>query len=131
MYELLRGTTPFDKQRLAKAAFEEVRRILREEDPPRLSTRLSTLGNSLATISASRGSDPKRLGQLMRGELDWIAMKALEKDRDRRYGTPSDLARDVERYLADQPVEACPPARSYRFRKMGRRNKAQMTKAAG
>jgi WD40 repeat protein/tetratricopeptide (TPR) repeat protein len=130
LYELLTGTTPFDKQRLAKAAFDEVRRILREEEPPRLSTRLSTVGKTLVTISANRGSDPKRLGQLMRGELDWIAMKALEKDRDRRYGTPNDLARDVDRYLADQPVEACPPARLCRFRKMVRRNKAAIMTAA-
>jgi serine/threonine protein kinase len=130
LYELLTGTTPFDKQRLATAAFDEVRRIIREEEPPRPSTRLSTLGATLATVSAQRQSDPKKLGTIVRGELDWIVMKALEKDRARRYETASGLAKDVERYLSDQPVEACPPTRMYRMRKFARRNKAAMTTVA-
>src|SRR5205823_8728947 len=109
LYELLTGTTPFDKQRLAKAAHDEVRRIIREEEPPRPSTRISTLGQTLATVSAQRQTDPNKLGAIVRGELDWIVMRALEKDRMRRYGTANGLARDIERYLADEPVEACPP----------------------
>src|SRR5262249_48690479 len=123
LYELLTGTTPFDRERLAKAAYDEVRRIIREEEPPRPSTRLSTLGETIVTISAQRQTDPKKLGQTIRGELDWIVMKALEKDRKRRYETANGLARDVERYLADQPVEACPPSKTYRLRKFARRNK--------
>src|SRR3954447_23423074 len=81
LYEMLTGTTPFDSESLKRAAFDEMRRIIREHEPPKPSTRLSSLGETLTTISANRGSDPRRLGQLMRGELDWIAMKALEKDR--------------------------------------------------
>jgi hypothetical protein len=129
LYELLTGTTPFDKQRLAKAAYEEVRRIIREEEPPRPSTRLSAMGEALTTVSASRDTDPKKLGQTVRGELDWIVMRALEKDRARRYETANGLARDVQRYLADQPVEACPPSRLYRFRKFARRNKSVIATA--
>src|SRR5688572_8539670 len=124
LYELLTGTTPFDKQRLATAAYDEVRRIIREEEPPAPSTRLSTLGETLGTVSAQRGMDARHLGQLVRGELDWIVMRALEKDRTRRYETANGLARDVERYLSDEPVEACPPSTVYRLRKFARRNKA-------
>lgn len=130
LYELLTGTTPFDKTRLAKAAQDEIRRIIREEEPPRPSTRLSTLGGTLATVSARRRVEAKRLGQLVHGELDWIVMKALEKERARRYETASAMARDVERYLTDQPVEACPPSRLYRLRKFGRRNKTAIATAA-
>ncbi len=101
LYELLTGTTPLEKERLAKAAFDEVRRIIREEEPPRPSTRVSTLGETLASVSAQRRTEPKRLGQMFRGELDWIVMRALEKDRSRRYETAVGLAQDVERYLAD------------------------------
>lgn len=130
LYELLTGTTPFEKDRLAKAAYDEVRRIIREEDPPRPSTRLSALGDAAATtVSAHRQMDPKRLGQLVHGELDWIVMKALEKDRERRYQTANGFARDLERYLADQPVEASPPSQLYRFRKFARRNKTALTTA--
>jgi len=130
LYELLTGTTPFDKQRLAKAAYDEVRRIIREEEPPRPSTRISTLGETLASVSAHRHMDPKRLGQTVRGELDWIVMRALEKDRARRYPTAIGLAQDVERYLADRAVEACPPSRTYRLRKFARRHRAAMATAA-
>jgi serine/threonine protein kinase len=131
LYELLTGTTPFDKQRLAKAAYDEVRRIIREEEPPRPSTRLSTLmGETVTQVSAQRAMDPKKLGQTIRGELDWIVMKALEKDRTRRYETTNGLARDIECYLADQPVEACPPSRVYRLRKLAQRNKAAIATAA-
>ena len=91
LYELLTGTTPFDKQRLGKAAYDEVRRIIREEEPPRPSTRISTLGDTLTAVSAQRQTDPRKLGTIVRGELDWIVMRALEKDRDRRYETAERL----------------------------------------
>jgi serine/threonine protein kinase/tetratricopeptide (TPR) repeat protein len=130
LYELLTGTTPFDKERLKRAAFDEIRRIIREEEPPRPSTRISTLGNTLTAVSANRQTDPRRLRQAVRGELDWIVMRCLEKDRGRRYETASNLARDVERFLADQPVEACPPSRTYRLRKFARRNKGALTAAS-
>ncbi|HEY7154252.1 MAG TPA: tetratricopeptide repeat protein [Gemmataceae bacterium] len=130
LYELLTGTTPFDKQRLATAALDEVRRIIREEEPPRPSTRLSTLGATLATVSSQRQTDPGKLGTIVRGELDWIVMKALEKDRSRRYETANGLAMDVQRYLADETVQACPPSAGYRLRKFARRNKAAVAVAA-
>jgi WD40 repeat protein/serine/threonine protein kinase len=144
LYELLTGTTPFTKERFKQAAFDEIRRIIREEEPPRPSTRLSELGqvgrfskpsneltptSSLASISAERQTEPAKLTKLVRGELDWIVMKALEKDRNRRYETANDFAMDVQRYLADEPVEACPPSAAYRFRKFARRNKAAMIAA--
>src|SRR6185503_2974563 len=87
LYELLTGTTPLDKDRLSRVGYDELRRILREEEPPRPSTRISTLGAAAATVSASRGSEPRKLSALVRGELDWIVMKCLEKDRNRRYET--------------------------------------------
>ncbi len=124
LYELLAGVTPFDRERMRTAGYDEMRRIIREEDPPSPSTRLSTLGRTAATVSAQRQSDPKRLGRLLRGELDWIVMKALDKDRNRRYETANELARDVDRYLNDEPVAACPPSTWYRFRKFTRRHKA-------
>jgi serine/threonine protein kinase/tetratricopeptide (TPR) repeat protein len=123
LYELLTGTTPLDKERLKQAAFDEVRRIIRDEEPPRPSTRLSTMGEQAKTVSAQRKSDPKQLGRLVRGELDWIVMKALEKQRARRYETANGLARDIERYLKDEPVEACPPSTAYRLRKLARRHR--------
>ena len=124
LYELLTATTPFDKERLGTAGYDEVRRIIRDEEPAKPSTRISTLGLAAATVSANRGSDPRRLKRLVRGELDWVVMKALEKDRNRRYETASAFAADVQRYLDDQPVEACPPSALYRFRKFARRNRA-------
>jgi serine/threonine protein kinase len=162
LYELLIGTTPFDKDRLHSASYDELRRIIREEEPPRPSARLSSLsrsgepsrtnknslplggreqtstGNSTlpgtdaqrgrravdaTTIAAHRRTDPRRLQQTVRGELDWIVMKCLEKDRNRRYETPNSLARDIERYLHDEPVQACPPSATYRLKKFVRRNK--------
>jgi WD40 repeat protein/serine/threonine protein kinase/Tfp pilus assembly protein PilF len=125
LYELLTGTTPFDRERLKDASYDEIRRIIREEEPPRPSTRLSTLGQAAATtVSTQRQSDPKRLSQLVRGELDWIVMKALEKDRNRRYETANAFVADVQRYLHDEPVQACPPSAGYRLRKLVRRNRA-------
>jgi eukaryotic-like serine/threonine-protein kinase len=123
LYELITGTTPFDKQRLNQAAFDEIRRIIREEEPPRPSTRISTLGVTLTDISAKRKTDPSRLSKVVRGELDWIVMKCLEKDRARRYETVNGLARDVQRYLNDELVEARPPSALYRLRKFTRRNR--------
>jgi serine/threonine protein kinase/Flp pilus assembly protein TadD len=131
LYELLTGTTPFDKERLRTVGYDEMRRILREEEAARPSMRVSTLGQAAATVSANRKSDPKRLSELCRGELDWIVMKALEKDRNRRYETSNSLARDLQRYLADEPVEACPPSVVYRLRKLARRHKQALAAAIG
>src|SRR5262249_46017662 len=110
-YELLTGTTPFPRDRFRGASYDEVLRIIREDEPPRPSTRLSTLEpTALTTAAGCRGVAPRQLVHAVRGELDWIVMKALEKDRTRRYETAAGLAWDVERYLADEPVEACPPS---------------------
>jgi eukaryotic-like serine/threonine-protein kinase len=130
LYELLTGTTPFDRGRLGGVAFEEVRRIIRDEDPPKPSTRISTLGAALAEVSARRATEPRRLRQLVRGELDWIVMRALEKDRNRRYESANGLVLDVQRYLANEAVHACPPSTSYRFRKYARRNRVTLLTAA-
>ena len=124
LYELLTGTTPFDKKRLKELGYDELRRVIREEEPPRPSTRMSTLGQAATLLSMQRKSDPKRLSQLFRGELDWIVMKALEKDRNHRYETASAFAADVQRYLHDEPVLACPPSSLYRFRKLLRQHRA-------
>src|SRR5262249_41730194 len=97
---------------------------------PRPSTRLSMLGQTLATVSAQRRTDPRRLGQIVRGELDWIVMKSLEKDRSRRYETASAIAADIERYLQDKPVEACPPSAAYRLHKLARRHRSGLAVAA-
>ena len=130
LYELLTGTTPFDRQRLQKAAFDEVRRILREEEPPKPSTRLTTLGENLSAVSARRKTEPNKLSALVKGDLDWIVMKALEKDRNRRYETASAFAADVRRYLGEEPIEARPPSALYRFGKMARRNRVALATAA-
>ncbi|MBA3485388.1 MAG: protein kinase [Pirellulales bacterium] len=122
LYELLTGSTPFARKRLRSAAFDEMLRIIREEDPPKPSTRLSTTG-TLASIAANRGSQPNKLSGLVRGELDWVVMKALEKDRNRRYETAISFAADIQRYLDDEAVQACPPSAMYRCRKFARRNK--------
>ena len=127
LYELLTGTTPFDQDTFRTAALDEVRRIIREDEPPKPSTRLSALGATLTTVSANRQTDARKLNRSLRGELDWIVMKALEKDRRRRYETASGLARDVERYLAGDPVEAGPPSGWYRLRKFVRRNRVVLT----
>jgi serine/threonine protein kinase/Tfp pilus assembly protein PilF len=129
LYELLTGTTPFDKTRLKDASYDEIRRIIREEEPPRPSTRLAESKDTLPSISAQRHTEPAKLTKLVRGELDWIVMKALEKDRNRRYETASAFAADVQRYLNDEPVLACPPSLSYRLRKFARRNKTALAMA--
>jgi WD40 repeat protein/serine/threonine protein kinase len=131
LYELLTGSPPLDGKRLRQAALDEVVRLIREEEPPRPSTRLSGSGEQVATISGQRRMEPAKLARLMRGELDWIVMRALEKDRNRRYETASGLARDVERYLHDEPVEACPPSISYRLRKIARKYRMVVSVAAG
>src|SRR5262249_37037618 len=123
VYELLTSTTPFDGERLRQLGYDEMRRIIREEEPARPSTRISTPGQGATTASINRKSDPKRLKQLFCGELDWVVMKALDKDRNRRYESASAFAADVQRYLADEAVLACPPSAWYRFRKFARRNK--------
>jgi eukaryotic-like serine/threonine-protein kinase len=130
LYELLTGTTPFDRERLRTVSYDEIRRIICEEEPPKPSTRISTLGQAGVTVSANRESDPQVLSRLCRGELDWIVMKALEKDRNRRYESASAFAADVQRYLHDEPVLACPPSAWYRFRKFARRNKAVLLTAS-
>jgi serine/threonine protein kinase len=130
LYELLTGTTPLEKERLKEADYDELRRLIREEEPPKPSTRISTLGQAATTVSAQRKSDPQRLSRLFRGELDWIVMKALEKDRNRRYETASAFALDVERYLHDEPVLACPPSKAYRFRKFARKYRKLLATAA-
>jgi tetratricopeptide (TPR) repeat protein len=122
LYELLTGTTPLERKRVKETALLEALRIIREEEPPKPSTRLTTT-EQLATIAANRGTEPKKLSSSVRGELDWIVMKALEKDRSGRYDTANGLARDIERYLNDEAVEACPPSRAYRLKKFVRGNK--------
>jgi tetratricopeptide (TPR) repeat protein/serine/threonine protein kinase len=123
LYELLTGTTPFERKRLRAAALLECLRIIREEEPQKPSTRLST-AEQLPSVAANRGLEPKKLTGVVRGDLDWIVMKCLEKDRNRRYETANGLAMDVQRYLADEPVLASSPSATYRLRKFARRHKA-------
>ena len=130
LYELLTGSTPFDKEQLKDADLDEVRRLIREQEPPRPSTRISTMGMAATTVSEHRKTNPVELSNSLRHELDWIVMKALEKDRARRYATANDFARDIQRYLDDEPVEACPPSRIYRLQKFTRRNRTAVLAAA-
>ena len=128
LYELLTGSTPVDKKSLGKAALLEILRVVREVEAPRPSAKLSA-APGLPSIAANRATDPRALCRLMQGELDWVALKALDKDRARRYDTPTALARDIERYLADEVVEARPPSAAYRLRKFARRNKGRVAAA--
>jgi eukaryotic-like serine/threonine-protein kinase len=130
LYELLTGSTPLTRKRIKEAALLEVLRVIREEEPPRPSTRLSESKDFLPSISAQRQTEPAKLTKLVRGELDWIVMKSLEKDRNRRYETANALAMDVERYLTYEPVLACPPSAWYRLRKLARRNRAVLATAS-
>lgn len=130
LYELLTGTTPLAEERIKTVGFDEIRRIIREEEIPQPSARLSTLGEALAGVSMKRRTEPRTLSSLMRGDLDWIVGKALEKDRTRRYETAAALAADVRRFLNEEPVEARPPSAWYRFRKVARRNKVALTTVA-
>ena len=123
LYELLTGSTPFDKKTIGNALLGELQRLIREMDPPRPSTRLDQSRDTLASIAAHRRTEPKRLGALLRGDLDWIVMKALEKDRARRYETANGLAMDIRRHLAGETVTAAPPSAFYRLRKFVRRNR--------
>jgi len=123
LYELLAGTQPFDSKELRTAGFDEMRRRIREEEPPRPSTRVSSLGDASQTAAERRRTDIHGLTRTLRGDLDWIVMKAIEKDRTRRYGSPSELAADVARYLRDEPVEASPPSTVYRIHKFVRRHR--------
>src|SRR5262245_11004129 len=128
LFELLSGTTPLDRQRVKQSGMLEALRIIREEEAPTLSNRLATTVD-LPAIAANRGLEPAKLTKLVRGELDWIVMKALEKDRNRRYESASAFAADVRRYLNDEPVLACPPSVWYRFRKFAGRNKTALVAA--
>jgi serine/threonine protein kinase/Tfp pilus assembly protein PilF len=127
LYELLTGSTPFGGSELRSAAYAEMQRIIREVEPPKPSTRLSQNGETLASVAARRRTEPKRLGSLVRGELDWIVMKALEKDRARRYESANGLAADIQRYLAGEAVVAAPPSAAYRVKKFIRRNRVVVT----
>jgi serine/threonine protein kinase len=122
LYELLTGQTPFDAKALLSAAYDEMRRIIREVDPPTPSTRINSLGATLTNVAKHRSIPPGKLAQSVRGELDWIVMKALEKDRTRRYETANALVRDLERHLSDEPVAARPASTAYRVRKFIRRH---------
>ncbi len=122
LYELLTGCTPFEKETFKRAAYDEMRRIIREVDPPRPSTRFSSLNAATSsTIATYRQSEPHKLSQQLRGELDWIIMKSLEKERTRRYESASAFAADIEHHLRDEPVAACPPSLRYRIGKTIRR----------
>jgi eukaryotic-like serine/threonine-protein kinase len=130
LYELLTGSTPLERQRLREAGLTEMLKIVKEEEPPKPSTRLSSVQEA-ARIAAARRSDPVKLAKLLRGDLDWVVMRCLEKDRTRRYDTANGLARDIERYLHDEPVEAGPPGAAYRLRKLARKHRTTVTIAAG
>ena len=129
LYELLTGVTPFDPRRLRAAAYDELRRVIREVDPPRPSTRLSTL-ETLAEVAARRHMEPLRLRESIRGELDWIVMRCLEKDRVRRYASAADLARDVGRHLNHEVLDAGPPSSAYKVRKFVQRHRRTVVVAA-
>jgi serine/threonine protein kinase len=130
LYELLTGTTPLEGKRLRAAGYAEMQRLIREEEAPRPSTRLSSLGDSATVMAGNRGLDVRRLVQLLAGDLDWVVMKALEKDRNRRYSTPGNFAEDVERYLRREAILARPPSAVYKLRKFAQRNRAAVLTAA-
>src|SRR6266478_869317 len=126
LYELLTGTTPFETHEILKVGFDEVRRVIRDEEPVRPSTRLTTMtAAELVSVSKHHGAEGTKLIHEMRGDLDWIVMKALEKDRTRRYATANGLGLDIQRYLSGESVLACPPSRLYRFRKLVSRHKLE------
>ncbi len=129
LYELVTGTTPFDQSRLRKAALDEAVRIIRDEEPPRPSVRLSSIA-TLASVAAQRRVEPTRLRTLVRGELDWIVMKSLDKERTRRYQTSAALADDIQRYITDQRVIAHPPTPGYLMQKFVRRNRIAISVAS-
>ena len=130
LYELLTGSTPLPRESLRTAAYVEILRRIREEEPPRPSARLSDSREALPSISAQRKTDPGRITKLVRGDLDWIVMKALEKDRTRRYETANGFAGDIQRYLDGDPVEACPPSAAYKLKKLARKHRAVLATIA-
>ena len=129
LYELLTGSPPIDARQFRQAGFLEMLRMVREVDPPRPSTRLST-AEALPSIAANRSIEPAQLRRAVRGDLDWIVMKALEKDRARRYDTANGFAADILRHLANEPVLAAPPSRAYRVRKFVRKHRAAVIAAS-
>ncbi|MBN1509833.1 MAG: serine/threonine protein kinase [Sedimentisphaerales bacterium] len=130
LYELLTGTTPFSEEELRKAGYIEMQRVIREQEPTKPSTKLSTLGDTLTDVAKHRSSTPDLLRKAIRGDLDWIVMKALEKDRTRRYDSSSALLAEIERYLNQEPVLAGPPTTWYRTTKLLQRQRAMVTVAA-
>ena len=130
LYELLTGLPPLDRQKLFAGGLDDVRRTIRETETPRPSTRVTGLPSDSAANATSRGTEPSRLAAALRGDLDWITLKALEKDRARRYATVGDLAADLRRYLANEPVLASPPSMTYRVGKFVRRNRVMVGAAA-
>jgi serine/threonine protein kinase/tetratricopeptide (TPR) repeat protein len=130
LYELLTGTTPLEHERLGTADYAEMQRLIREEEAPAPSRRLLSLGDSATVLAGNRGLDVARLAQLLAGDLDWIVLKALEKDRNRRYGTPASFAEDIDRYLRREPILARPPSTTYRAKKFVQRNRAAVLTAA-
>jgi serine/threonine protein kinase len=130
LYELLTGSTPLNVKQLRGTAYAEVQRLICEQEPPKPSTRLSTQGDLLPQIAKHRCIEPRKLTQLLRGDLDWIVMKSLEKERNHRYDTANSFAADIERFLGDEAVEARPPSIGYKFRKFARRNRALLATAA-
>jgi serine/threonine protein kinase len=130
LYELLTGTTPLESKRLRDAGYAEMQRLICDEEAPRPSTRLSSLGGSATVLAGNRGLDVKRLVQLLAGDLDWIIMKALEKDRNRRYATPGDFAEDIARYLRGDAILARPPSTAYKLKKFAQRNRGAVLTAA-
>lgn len=130
LYELLTGTTPIESARMNSAGYQEIRRMIVDEEPPRPSLRLTTLGNRLTTIMESRNIDPRKLRWMLDGDLDWIVMKAMEKDRQRRYDSAAAMAKDITAYLQSDPIEARPPSRWYQFQKFAGRNKTAIVTTA-
>ncbi len=127
LYELITGTTPFTKESMSKIGYDEMRRKIQYDDPPRPSERISTLNaEALTTLTINQRVDTRKLQQQVRNELDWVVMKALDKDRTRRYQTATAFAEDIQRYLNDEPVQACPPSTLYRFKKIASRNRAAL-----
>ncbi|HEV3190635.1 MAG TPA: serine/threonine-protein kinase, partial [Polyangiaceae bacterium] len=130
LYELLTGTTPIEAASLRAAGYAEMQRLIREQDAPRPSTRFSSLGDTAVLTASNRGLDVKRLVLLLSGDLDWVVMKALEKDRNRRYDTPGSFAEDIARYMRNETVVARPPSTAYRVLKFAQRNRGAVLTAA-
>jgi eukaryotic-like serine/threonine-protein kinase len=130
LYELLSGTLPFESKELRQAGFAEIQRTIRDKEPPRPSTRITRLGGASTAAATNRNTEPRRLASVLRGDLDWVTMRALEKDRTRRYQTVNALAAEVRRYLNHEPVAAGPPSAAYRAKKFVRRHRFGVAAAA-